>query len=86
MVRVATDVSILDLVRAILAEHDLEARQLTLDLSDLTQRFSTVAKPDTQNHEELVLAAALVELFAARRNEVARMNTSTTKIKVLNFF
>ena len=71
MVRVVTDVSILDLVRAILAEHDLEARQLTLDLSDLTQRFSTVAKPDTQNHEELVLAAALVELFAARRNEVA---------------
>ena len=71
MVRVATDVSILDLVRAILAEHDLEARQLTLDLSDLTQRFSTVATPDTQNHEELVLAAALVELFAARRNEVA---------------
>ena len=42
-----------------------------MDLSDLTQRFSTVAKPDTQNHEELVLAAALVELFAARRNEVA---------------
>ncbi len=70
MVRVATNVSILDLVQAILAERDLEARQLVMDLQDITQSFSNVAKPDTQNPEELVVAAALVELFAMRREEL----------------
>ena len=69
MVRVATNVSILDLVQAILAERDLEVRQLVMDLQDNTQSFSNVAKPDTQNPEELVVAAALVELFAMRRGE-----------------
>ena len=70
MVRVATNVSILDLVQAILAERDLEARQLVMDLQDITQSFSNVAKPDTQNPEELIVAAALVELFAIRREEL----------------
>ena len=70
MVRVATNVSILDLVQAILAERDLEARQLMVDLQDITQSFSNVAKPDTQNLEELIVAAALVELFATRRGEL----------------
>ena len=70
MVRVAANVSILDLVQAILAERDLEARQLVMDLQDITQSFSNVAKPDTQNPEELIVAAALVELFAIRREEL----------------
>ena len=71
MVRVITDASILELVRAIFAERDLEARQMVMDLHALPQRFSDIPKPETADAEELVLAAALVELFADRRGEAA---------------
>ena len=55
-----------DLVRAILAGDLLTARQWVADARRARLQWAHVARPDGLNERELAVAAAMVELLAAR--------------------
>ncbi|NJM41039.1 MAG: hypothetical protein HC853_09820, partial [Anaerolineae bacterium] len=61
--------SIDELARALLADGGAIVGQYTMNLWDENASFTEVPKPDPATYEELVVSAALLELFAARRNE-----------------
>lgn len=68
-----------DLVRALLNYEPLAARQWVLDFSTSAGRWSDVEPPVDANAEELSLAAALVEMMAARAGELSPSWTSEVK-------
>ena len=58
-----------DLAQAILDHRVLDARQLTQDFWAEVPDFSQVEKPESCSLTALVVCAALVELFALRRED-----------------
>ncbi len=64
------DKTLADLARALLAHHGATSGQLAMNLLELPA-FGLIPKPDDVTERELVVCAALVELFAARRGEAA---------------
>lgn len=61
--------SVDELARALLADGGAIVEQYTMNLWEENPSFTDVAKPDNATYEELVVCAALLELFALRRNE-----------------
>jgi len=61
--------SITDLARALLNDEGAIVGQFTMNLWTQYPSFTDVPKPDDATQEELVVSAALLELFAARRSE-----------------
>ena len=66
---IQTKTQILDIAQAILENRVLDARQLTQDLWADTPDFSLIELPTADSNITLVLCAALVELFAMRRED-----------------
>ena len=59
------------LVRAILDNHLVEARQWIADAQRTGMRFDSMPLPPLQSNQERVLAAGLVELLASRDEQMA---------------
>ena len=62
---------IIDLARALLDDRGAIVGQYTMNLFDETASFTDVPKPSDATYPELVVSAALLELFALRRGESA---------------
>lgn len=80
MVRKETKIT--DLARALLDDRGAIVGQFTMNLFDQYYSFADVPKPEGSSYEEMVVSAALVELFAARRGESAP--SWTTEVRGLN--
>ena len=74
MVREKTKIT--DLARALLDDRGAIVGQYTMNLFDETATFTDLPKPSPATYEELVVSAALLELFAARRGELPPAWTS----------
>jgi hypothetical protein len=73
---IQTQTTIDDLARALLADGGAIVGQYTMNLWAENESFSQIQQPVDVTHEELVVSAALVELFASRRGEAAPAWTS----------
>ena len=68
MAKTMTETKIVDLARALLNHEGATVGQMTMNLFELPS-FTTVPKPEDVTYQELVISAALLELFASRRHE-----------------
>ena len=72
-----TKVELADIASAILDHRTLDARQNTHDFWADTPDFAQVLKPSQESPTVLVICAALLELFAARRGQRSPTWTAT---------
>jgi hypothetical protein len=69
MVNVNERTTINELARVVLDDQGAIVGQYTMNIWDENPSFADVPKPQNVSYEELVVSAALLELFASRRNQ-----------------